>query len=474
MNKLLARGFIWSITDRILAQGGQLFTNLILARLLTPEDFGLIGMLAIFIAISQIIIDSGLGTGLIQKQDRTEKDFSTVFVFNLCIAFTCYTIIYFLAPFIAEYFQKQQLNILSRILGLSIVINSLGIIQKSKFYIKMDFKSIAKINSISIFLSGIFSIVMAIKGFGVWALVMFNMSISILSTSLFWLMGEWKISINFSIQSFRRLFSYGYKILISNIYSVSLAEFYSFAIGKIYSTQSLGYYYNSKKLADASSNTITSIIQQVTFPYLSSIQEDEVRFKNDYIKLIQLVAFVVFPTMTIFAILSEPLIKFLLTDKWKDSILLLQILCLAKIFTPINALNMNILNSKGRSDLYLKLDLVKLPVIIIIMAITIYKGLVSIVIGILLTSILSFFINTYFSHKLFNYGAISQLRDMWKVIVSTIGMVITSLLTRDIFEIPVLDILFTFLIGMSSYILFCYLLKVEEIQLFRKYLKSNN
>ena len=465
MKKKIALSFLWSFTDRFIAQGGQLITNLVLARILTPDDFGLIGMLSIFIAISQIIIDSGLGTALIQKQDRTDIDFSTVFVFNFAIALLCYILIFFLAPYIAAYFERQELNLLSKVLSIVIIINSLAIIQKSKMFINMDFKTIAKVNSLSILFSSFFSIVVAINGFGVWAIVIFNLLISIFSSLLFWLFGEWRISLKFSNNSFNQLFSYGYKILISNIYSISLGEFYGFAIGKNYSANALGYYSNSKKLSDSSSNTITSIIQQVTFPLLSSLQEDKAEFRKNYISLVQLVALVIFPIMTIFALHADFIIRILLTDKWESSIILLEILCLAKIFTPINALNMNVLNALGRSDLYLKLDLIKLPVIVAVMFISIPNGLYSIVIGILFTSLISFFINTYYSWKFFNYGAFSQLKDMSKIIIATSGMAILTYLTLSEFDFQILYLILSIILSFTYYLTFCYLLNIKEIYL---------
>jgi len=457
-------GMLWSAIDRFLAQGSQVAFNVILARLLMPEDFGVIGMLSIFIVISQSFVDSGMGSGLIQKKNRTDKDFSTVFIFNTTISLFIYFILFFSAPIIANFFERQELVFLTRILGLNIIINSFAIVQRTILTINLDFKTFAKINTLSVIVSGIFAVALAYNDFGVWSLVIQNLLMASISVILFWSLSKWKLSLKFSFESFKQLFSYGSKLLIASLYANSLSEIYNASIGKVYNAQSLGFYTNAKKFSDSASFTITSVLQQVTFPILSSLQDDKERLISVYVRLIRITAFLIIPIMTLFALLADPLIRILLTDKWEAAIPLLQWLCIARIVTPISALNMNILNAVGRSDLFLKVDLSKLPIIIAALVITIPLGIKAIVIGSVVTSLLSFFINAYMPGKLFGYGAFKQLKDMKKIIIATLGMILLVFLTQKLVDQFLLKIMLGSFVGVSSYILFCSLMKMHEIK----------
>lgn len=467
INSLRSRatnGFLWSAFDRLLAQGSQLFFNIILARLLMPDDFGLIGLLSIFIVISQSFIESGMGSGLIQKKDRVDLDYSTVFIFNFCVSLFFYLLLYIFSPLIADFFERGDLVLLIRILGLTIIINSLAIVHRSILTINLDFKTFAKVNTIAILISGSVTLVLAYIGFGVWALVVQNLLMTTISVILLWSFCNWTISFKFSYQSFRQLFSYGSKLLVTSLYSTSLNEIFNVSIGKIYSAQVLGYYTNAKKLTDASSETITSILQQVSFPILASLQYDRDKLLEIYIKLIRITSFFIFPFMTLFAMLADPFIKLLLTDKWAATIPLLQLLCFARIVTPISVVNLNILKAVGRSDLFLKVDLVKLPIIILILIITIPLSVKAMVIGSVIVSIISFFINAYMPGKLFGYGAISQLKDITPMFFATFSMAILVFFTNMFFESNIFKLFFGLLTGLTTYIATSYFLKIPELE----------
>jgi len=457
------KGMLWSALDRVLAQGGQIVFNVLLARILMPEDFGLIGMLSIFIVISQSFVDSGMGSGLIQKKNRTDEDFSTVLIFNGCVSLFIYIILFFSSPLIADFFERQELVLLTRILGLNIVINSLAIVQRSILSINLDFKTFAKVNTISILISGTLAIALAYHGLGVWALVAQNLSMAGISAVLFWSLSKWKLSLKFSIQSFNELFSYGSKLLIAGLYSNSINEVYNASIGKVYTAQSLGYYTNAKKLSDIASSTISSIILQVTFPILSSLQEDKERLVSVYVRLVRITAFFIIPLMTIIAVLADPLIRLLLTDKWESSIPLLQWLCIARIVTPISVVSINILNAVGRSDLFLKVDLLKLPMIILVMYITIPLGVKAIVIGSVITSFLSFFFNAYMPGKLFGYGAIKQLKDIFPMTISSSIMALVVWLVNFNISNDFMKLIVGLIVGLFSYIIISKMLKIREI-----------
>ena len=457
------KGMLWSATDKFLGQAGRFVIGIVLARLLMPEDFGLIGMLTVFITISQSFIDSGMGSGLIQKKNRTEADFSTVFIFNFAVALFIYFILYLSAPLIAEFYKMPQLVLLTRVLSINIIINALAIVQRSRLTINIDFKTIAKVNVSSIIAGGIFGILFAFLGFGVWALVIQNLINTTVSVILFWILSRWKFSLVFSKQSFSELFGYGSKLLLAGLYAKTLAEINNIAIGKVYSASDLGFYTRAKSFAEMTSGTVTGILQQVTFPILASLQDDKERMISVYSRLIRMTSFFVFPAMTLLSLLAYPLIILLLTEKWLSVVVLLQWMSFARFFYPISAINMTILNAVGRSDLFLKVDLSKFPIIIGTLLITIPLGVKAMVIGQVVTSCISFFINAYMPGKMFGYGAFRQLKDMLPVFIAIGVMAVVVFFVNSFIEILWLKLIVGGSIGLASYLLVCYLLKLEEL-----------
>jgi O-antigen/teichoic acid export membrane protein len=458
------QGMVWSAIDKFAAKAGQFVIGIVLARLLMPEDFGLIGMLSIFIAISQSFIDSGMGSGLIQKKDRTDDDFSTVFIFNLSVSIFFYIILFFSAPFIAGFYEMPQLILLTRVLAINIIISSLAIVQRSKLTINIDFKTIAKVNVASVIVGGVVAMILAYIGWGVWALVVQRIVSSIVSVGMFWILSKWKFSMTFSRQSFKQLFGYGSKLLLAGLYAQTMHEIYNITIGKVYSASDLGYYTRARSFAEMTAGTVTSILHQVTFPVLASLQDDRERMVSVYSRLIRMTAFFVFPAMTLLALLAEPLVILLLTDKWIPVIVLLQWMSFARIFYPISVINMNILNAVGRSDLFLKVDLSKFPVAVSALIITIPLGVKAIVIGHVVSSFISFFINAYLPGKMFGYGALKQLKDMSPVFIATgIMAALVIALSSQIDDLWIKLIVGGFL-GLLSYIFVCNLFKLEELK----------
>jgi teichuronic acid exporter len=457
------KGMVWSAIDKFAAKAGQFVIGIVLARLLMPEDFGLIGMLSIFIAISQSFIDSGMGSGLIQKKNRTDTDFSTVFLFNLTVSVVFYLVLFFTAPFIAKFYDMPQLVLLTRVLSINIVISSLAIVQRSKLTINIDFKTIAKVNVASILAGGTVAMVLAYIGWGVWALVVQRLVSSFVSTGMFWLLSKWQFTILFSRQSFKELFGYGSKLLLAGLYAQTMHEIYNITIGKAYSASELGYYTRARAFAEMTAGTVTAILHQVTFPVLASLQDDKERMVSVYSRLIRMSAFFVIPAMTMLSLLAEPLVRLLLTDKWIPVIVLLQWMSFARIFYPISVINMNILNAIGRSDLFLKVDLSKFPIAVLALVITIPLGVKAMVIGHVVTSFISFFINAYMPGKMFGYGALKQLKDMTPVIIAVAIMATIVLLVNLFLEGLWAKLIIGGLMGITSYIFVCYVFKIEEL-----------
>lgn len=458
------KGIVWSAVDKFAVQLGQFVVGIVLARVLLPEDFGLIGMLAIFIAISQTFIESGLGTGLIQRQARSDVDFSTLFVFNLLVSGFFYLVLFFSAPFISAFFEQPRLTDLTRILSLSLFLNAFAIVQRTKLTILIDFKSIAKSNVIGMVAGGLCGIMAAVNGFGVWSLVIQMLMSSLASSISLWLLSNWSPSIAFSEKSFKSLFGYGSKLLIASLYAQLLNNVYNICLGKFYSTASLGYYTRAKSFADLSAGTIVSVLQQATFPVLATVQNDKEKLVSIYSRMIRMSAFLIIPLMTLIALLAKPIVILLLTEKWISLIPLLQWMVFARIFLPMSTINMNLLNAIGRSDLYLKVDLSKLPLTIIAMIITIPLGVKAIIIGHVITSALSFIINAYLPGKFYGYGIINQLKDMLPVFAATIGMAISVFAICYFIDNLVFQLFFGGILGLTTYLFLCWLLKLEELK----------
>lgn len=464
LKSIAAKGIFWSAVDKFAVQIGQFVVSVVLARILIPEDFGLIGMLAIFMALSQTFIESGLGIGLIQRQDRTDIDFSTVFVFNLLVSGFFYLLLFFSAPYISLFFNQPQLTDLVRVLSLTLFLNALAIVQKTKLTIAMDFKSIAMSNVIAVIAGGLCGIVAAINGYGVWSLVVQSLVWSLATSVSLWFLSSWSPSVSFSKKSFNSLFGYGSKILLAGLYAQLLNNIYNICLGKFYPTASLGYYTRAKSFADVSAGTIVSIIQQATFPVLAAVQNDQEKLVSIYSRMIRMSAFLIIPLMTLIALLAKPIVILLLTEKWVSLIPLLQWMVFARIFLPMSAININLLNAVGRSDLYLKVDLSKLPLTILAMIITIPLGLKAIIIGHVVTSAIAFVINAYLPGKFYRYGAVKQLRDMLPVFFATIGMAISVLVLSYFIKNLILELLLGVVLGAVTYLFICWALKLEELK----------
>ena len=416
------KGFLWSALERFSVQGLQFLMGLVLARLLLPSDYGLVGMLAIFLAISQTFVDSGFSSALIQKKDRTDTDYSTAFFFNIGVGLFFYLILFFTAPLIADFYNTPELNSLTKVIGINVFITSLAVVQRAKLTIKLDFKTQAKASFTSVFIGGSVGIAMAYKGYGVWALVIQSLLQNGLNTLFLWILSKWMPRVIFSKVSFKELFSFGSKLLGAGLLDTIYGNIYLIIIGKLFSARELGFYTRAQQFQKIPSQNITGIIQRVTFPVLSSIQDDDARLIAGFRSFLRMSVFVIFPMMIGLAVMSESLVRLLLTEKWLPAVPLLQLLCFAGMLYPVHAINLNILNVKGRSDLFLKLEIIKKVIITVVILITFSFGVKALVIGQIFTSFLAFFINTYYSGKIVSYGTWSQMKDTMPVLLISLIM----------------------------------------------------
>lgn len=447
------RGIWWSTIERFAVQTVSFILGLIIARLLSPSDYGVIAMLAVFIAISQTFVDSGFSTALVRKIDRSESDNSTVFYFNIVVGLAVYVVMFFAAPFIAEFYQTPLLTQVTRVVSVTLIFSSFCVVQQALLTAKMDFKSQAIISLLSAIISGGVGIALAYYGYGVWALVVQTVVASLLRMILLWVFSRWRPRAPFSKSSFRELFSFGSKLLASGLLDTLYNNAYTIVIGKLFSASSLGLYSRANQFAQFPSSNITGIIQRVTFPVLSSIQNEDERLRINYRKLIRMSGFIIFPLMIGLATVANPMIELLLTDKWLGAAIYLQIICFAMMWFPIHAINLNLLQVKGRSDLFLRVEIIKKIIGVSILCITIPMGLLAMCYGRVVSSLLALIINTYYTGRLINVGFVMQMTDLLPSLIKSLIMGLLVWVVIMFFDSSIVKILLALVTGAASYLL---------------------
>lgn len=406
------KGLAWSMIERFATQGVQFLFGIILARLLSPDDYGIIAMPLVFLAIAQCIIDSGFSTALIRKPELTEDDLSTAFYFNIGIGILCYAVLFFSSPLIADFYHTPILSSLLKVTALAVLFNPLCAVQQAILTRKIDFKTQAIVSLSGAVVSGIVGLYMAYNGFGVWSLVFQQVGGYVMRTILLWVLGKWKPKRKWSWESFHYLWGFGSKMLGSALLDTIYNNIYPIVIGKYFSAQDLGNYTRAQQFSSLPSSNVTGVLQRVTFPVLSSIQNEDERLAKNYRKILKLSAFLIFPLMLMLSAIADPLVRVLLTDKWEGSIILLQIICFSMMWYPIHAINLNLLTVKGRSDLFFRLEIFKKVVGVIIMCITIPNGIIWMVSGSIASSMIALVINTYYTGKIIHVGYFKQMRDL--------------------------------------------------------------
>ena len=405
-------GALWSFIDAIGARLVQFIIGVILARLLLPEQFGLIGMLAIFMAIAQTFLISGFGSALIQKKEVTKEDASSVFYFNLFIGILLAGLLYFSGHHIALFYGQPILKPLVRGMSLVILINSFGIVQTALLTRNLDFKTQTKISLIAGSCSGAIGITLAYKGFGVWSLVIQQVSFALFRSILLWLLNTWRPAWVFSLQSLRQMFSFGSRLLISGLLNQIFDNIYYVVIGKVFTPAALGFYTRAKRLQELPSLTLSGIVSRVSFPVFSSVKDEPERLKKGLRKALVMLVFINSPAMVGLAVVAEPLVKVLLTEKWLPCVPYLQLLSVIGLLLPLQMLNLNVLMAMGRSDLFLRLEIIKKVLIICNIALTWRWGVIAMIQGQIVVSIASYFLNSFYTGKLINYSMLEQVKNI--------------------------------------------------------------
>lgn len=462
LKRKTVKGIVWSTLERFSVAGVNFIFGLILARLLMPTDYGAIAMLSIFMAIAQTFIDSGFSNALIRKPDRTETDNATAFYFNIGVGLAAYFSLYLAAPYIAQFYKTSILIPLTRIMGLNLLLNSLCVVQQALLTARIDFKTQAKISLNAAVVSGLVGIGFAYAGYGVWALAIQSVLASVIRTILLWILAKWRPKAKFSKQSFRNLFGYGSKLLASGLLDTIYNNFYTIVIGKRFSVATLGVYSRADQWANFLAINVTGILQRVTFPIFSSIQNEDERLRVNYRKFLRVSGFVIFPLMMGLAAIADPLTRFILTDKWADSIPLLRILCFALMLYPIHAINLNLLQVKGRSDLFLRLEIYKKILGVATLCVTIPMGITAMCVGRVFTSWVALAMNTHYTGKLIHLGFFQQLKDYIPTLLNSFFMGAIVYGMTLIVSGSGLQLLTGVIIGASYYILSNYLLKTME------------
>ena len=430
---------MWSAVENVTRLGVTFVVSIILARLLSPEEYGLIGILTIFIALFNAIVDSGFTNALIRKQDATDTDYSTVFYINLVLSIVLATILFCCAKPIAVFFERPELVSLTKVMTSVVIVNAFAIVQRARTTKAIDFKTQTKITFISSICSGAIGIVMAYIGYGVWALVGQQISNQLLTTIFFWSYNKWVPKIIFSWASFKEMWSFGSKLLVSRILETAWNEGYQVVIGKFYSPVTLGLFTRAKHFADMCSANITSVVQRVSYPVLSSIQDDTVRLKSGYKRVIRTTMLPTFILMLGMASCAESMIYVLVGEQWLGCVPMLQIICTYGMLYPLHALNLNMLQVQGRSDLFLKLEIIKKIIGVVPILLGVFVDIYWMLAGTLLISLISYYLNAYYSGPFLNYSIKEQIKD----ILPSFGVAIAM-------AVPVFAISF---IPMSPYIM---------------------
>lgn len=406
------KGVGWSAADNVISYAVSFVVSIILARLLTPDDYGLLGLIGIFTAISATITTAGFGNALIRKKSPSNADYNTVFIFNLATSIVLYFVLFLCAPAISRFFGREELVALTRVSSLSIVIGALALTQRVQLTKRIDFKTQMKIKLIAYFSSGVIGIVMAFLGFGVWALVAQHLSSSLLEMVCLWLFNKWIPKLYFSKDSFRELFGYSWKILVSRLIDTIWKELYQVVVGKFYSPATLGQYTRAKSFAQLFSTNLTEVVQRVTFPVLSEIQDDKERMIAAYRQMIKVTMFVTAICMFAVGAVAEPLIYCLIGAKWHEAATYLPFICVSMSLYPLHAINLNMLQVQGRSDIFLILEIVKKIIGIGPLAVCIFFGIRWMLIVSIITGVIYFFLNSYYTGKDLGYTSWMQLKDI--------------------------------------------------------------
>ncbi len=429
-------GLLWSFLGDLARSGILFVSGVILARLLTPREFGLIGMTTIFIAVSQSIINSGFNQALIRKQDCTRADYSTVFYFNIAVSLCLYLLLYAAAGGIARFFHEPPLEPIIRVLGLGILIGALGMVQQTQVTKEIDFKLLTRISMIAAAIAGILGIALASAGYGVWSLVVQTLTRATVELVLLWRWRTWRPALVFRWASFREMFAFGSRLLASGLIGTLHIHIFNLVIGRVFSAAALGYFTQAQTFRNLPSQRLTEVIQRVSYPVLATLQGDGPRLKAAYRRLLQSAMLVTFVLMLGMAASAESLILALVGEQWRPAIPYLRLLCLGGTFYPLHAINLNVFQVLGRSDLNLKLAVIKVSLAVPAVAVGIFWGITGMIVTMIFVSLAGYVLTATWSSRFIGYGAAEQLRDILPSLALAAGMAVAVYAFGRLYPLP--------------------------------------
>ena len=465
------KGTMWSAIDNVAQLGVQFVVSIVLARLLSPDDYGLIGIITIFTTVCTTIINGGFSNALIRTQKPTDEDYNTAFICNLLMSILLYAIVFLCSPLIADFFNRQELVALTRVSSFTMIIGALAIVQQTRLTKRIDFKTQTKITLIASILSGIVGIALALMDYGVWALVVQGIVAQSLRTVLLWFFNHWVPSLRFSKESFNRLFGFGWKMMASGILDSLWTQLYQVIVGKFYSPSTLGQYTRAKQFASLFSSNLTSVIQRVTFPVLSDIQDENERMIVAYRRIIKTTMFMTFALMFALGAVSEPLLYCLIGPKWHEAATYLPWICLIGSLYPLHAINLNMLQVQGRSDLFLGLEIIKKIIGIVPLMIGAFIGIFPMLYTSVFTSIICYFLNAYFPGKLLGYSSWMQVKDVALSFVISLIMAVVVYLMKYLPLSNWLILPMQIILGFFFFFFLCKITKIEEYKELKNMIK---
>ena len=457
-------GVGWSAADSFLGQGVSFIVGLVLARLLSPSEYGLIGVITIFTTILSGFVDCGFSNSLIRKKDTTNDDYNTMFIVNLAMSVAMYVILFVGAPWIADFFEREELTTLTRVTGLILIIQALSIVQNTILTKRIDFKTKTKASFIAAVSSGIIGITMAYSGFGVWSLVAQMIANQVISTLCLWIFNKWLPFFKFNRESFGYMWGFGWKLMLSGFLDRTWNQLYQTVVGKCYTPETLGQYTRANQYAQIFSQNFTSIISRVTYPALAEIQDDKERLREGYRKIIKLSMFVTAVCMISMGAVSEPLIYCMIGEQWQQAATFLPLICIAMSTYPLHAINLNMLQVQGRSDLFLVLEIIKKVIAVGPICLGIFIDIYWMLAGSIVATIIAFFLNAHWSGKFLGYSAWQQLKD----IAPSYG--IASLIAVSVYFLKFLPLSYWVIlsmqiaVGAGVFFLVCNGFKMQEYQ----------
>jgi O-antigen/teichoic acid export membrane protein len=466
LRKSALSGMFWTFVQQMSTQGITFIVSIILARLLLPEEFGLIALLSVFMNVGNTLVNSGLSKSLIRTSNPDDDDFSSVFWFNMFISIIMYLLMYFLAPLVANFYNQAILILLLRLYSVVFIINSFVIVQNTRLTKEMDFKKQTIITIPSIVIGSIVGITMAYNDFGVWSLVWAAIVKSIVLSVQLWFLSPWYPLFRLKKEKIKYHLNFGYKLTLAGVIDTLFQDIYTIIIGKFFNPLDVGFFNRANTLRQFPVRNFTTVINQVTFPLFSKIQNDDYKLKNAYKIIMKMAVFIITPILLFMAALAEPLFRFLLTEKWLPAVPYFQILCIGGLFMPISVYNLNILTVKGHSNLHLKLSIIKKVFIVLVILISINWGIYGLLYGQIFLSITGFFINGWYSKKLINYSSIEQLIDVLPNIILTLVIAIGIKIFDGFVNLLFNDLIRIILgggIGMFIYITISYFIKLESL-----------